>query len=140
MFKKENRSISGGLLVILMALLICTGTATSWAAEQVVDTVTVLKAEKLSCGSCAAKITDALETKEGVGSVEVEVATGKVTVLHDSKKIDADKVAAVVTEIGYPSSIQQTAARGEANKEPGSIAEQKTNQSSGCACCNKAKK
>lgn len=102
--------------------------------------VAVLKTIGMSCGSCAARISKALESKEGVGSVLVDIETGKVTVLHDSQKIDAEQVASVVTDAGYPSSVERTGANDVFEKETGSIANVKKTQTSGCDCCNKARK
>lgn len=127
------------LLLNLTALLILV-TAISWGATQGGDTVTVLKTEKLSCGSCAARITDALKEKAGVVNVEVNIAEGKVTVWHEQKQIPANQVATVVTDTGYPSTVVRTVAKDAFEKEAGKSNVQQNNIRTGCACCNKDKK
>ncbi|GAB7027376.1 heavy-metal-associated domain-containing protein [Geotalea toluenoxydans] len=127
------------LVVTLMTLLVLIS-ATSWAATQGADTVTVLNAEKLSCGSCAAKITNALEQKEGVVSVEVDIAAAKVTVWHDLKKIAPGHLASVVTDTGYPSNVVRTVAKDVFDEETGKTPQAQKNAGGGCACCNKNRK
>lgn len=66
--------------------------------------LTEMKVQNLSCGSCVAKITQALSGQEGVGKVDVNVTTGRAKIEFDASKIDATQIAAVITEAGYPAS------------------------------------
>ncbi|MBW4716818.1 heavy-metal-associated domain-containing protein [Saccharothrix sp. SC076] len=52
----------------------------------------------MSCGSCATKVTEAVRGVPGVTDVEVDVATGRLTVAGDVR--DAD-VTAAVSGAGY---------------------------------------
>lgn len=123
------------ILITLMALVF--GAATSWGAVQTADTVTILKAENLSCGSCAVRIKKALESEPGVTSVEVDIDAGKVTVSHDGKAIQAARVASVVTDAGYPSTVVKTAAKDGSEKEVAKAGDVKKSMGVGCSCCNK---
>ena len=60
---------------------------------------------KLTCGACVANITNALAGVAGVESVEVSVTTGRSKVLFNPALVDAQKIAQVVTETGYPATV-----------------------------------
>jgi copper chaperone CopZ len=60
---------------------------------------------KLTCGACVANITDALANVPGVESVEVSVTTGRSQVLFNPALVDAQQIAQVVTETGYPATV-----------------------------------
>ncbi|SNB45390.1 heavy-metal-associated domain-containing protein [Geobacter sp. DSM 9736] len=132
--KKVSWFVVTGMAVLMFFAAVCFG------AAQTADTVTVLKAEKLSCGSCAAKITKALEAQQGVASVDVDIEAGKVTVWHASKAIDAERLASVVTDAGYPSGVYKTADKEAFEKETGKAAAVKQSFGSGCGCCNQGSK
>jgi copper chaperone CopZ len=54
----------------------------------------------MTCGHCAASVREEIETIDGVRGVEVDVATGRVTVTSD-KELSTDDVRAAVDEAGY---------------------------------------
>lgn len=56
--------------------------------------------QNVKCGGCASTIRDALRDIGGVGSVEVDVPTGMVTVEADEDLSDELKQA--LSRIGYP--------------------------------------
>ncbi|MGX5653663.1 heavy-metal-associated domain-containing protein [Geodermatophilus nigrescens] len=54
----------------------------------------------MTCGHCAASVTEEVSKIPGVTDVQVDVATGRVTVLAD-EPVPADAVTAAVDEAGY---------------------------------------
>ncbi|HEY5673139.1 MAG TPA: cation transporter [Malonomonas sp.] len=60
---------------------------------------------KLTCGACVANITNALSGVAGVESVEVSVTTGRSKVMYNPELVDAEKIAQVVTDTGYPATV-----------------------------------
>ncbi len=54
----------------------------------------------MTCGHCAASVTEELGAIDGVRTVDVDVATGRVTVTSD-RPLDDDEIRAAVTEAGY---------------------------------------
>jgi len=102
------------------------------------DSVVVLKAQGVTCGSCAGKIEKALKEKPGVASVEVDVNNGGVAVAYDAKVIKPEILAETVTALGYESSIAQNFSAEEYRTVTGSgVASQSPAKSGGCGCCNK---
>lgn len=54
----------------------------------------------MTCGHCAGSVTAEVTKIPGVTGVEVDVPTGRVTVLSD-QQVTAEAVAAAVQEAGY---------------------------------------
>ncbi|WP_084468235.1 heavy-metal-associated domain-containing protein [Actinokineospora inagensis] len=54
----------------------------------------------MSCGHCAASVTEEITALGGVSSVEVDLSTGAVTVTS-AGELDRGAVADAVTEAGY---------------------------------------
>ncbi|WP_246009844.1 heavy-metal-associated domain-containing protein [Actinokineospora cianjurensis] len=54
----------------------------------------------MTCGHCAASVTEELTAIGGVSGVEVDLATGAVTVTS-AAALDRGAIAAAVTEAGY---------------------------------------
>ncbi|AIG78898.1 MULTISPECIES: heavy-metal-associated domain-containing protein [Amycolatopsis] len=54
----------------------------------------------MSCGHCAASVTEEVSEIAGVSAVNVDVASGKVTVTSDAP-LDVQAVDAAVSEAGY---------------------------------------
>jgi copper chaperone len=54
----------------------------------------------MTCGHCAASVTEEVSAIGGVQSVEVDLATGAVTVASQAP-LDLETVRAAVTEAGY---------------------------------------
>ena len=101
------------------------------------DSVAILKAQGVTCGSCAGKIGKALKEKPGVSSVAVDVDAGRVVVAYDSKAAKPEALAETVTGLGYGSSILQTMSAEQYRAITGKTAAAQTEKTSGCACCNK---
>ncbi|MFJ4534768.1 heavy-metal-associated domain-containing protein [Streptomyces tibetensis] len=53
----------------------------------------------MSCGHCAASITEEVVEVPGVTQVDVDIPTGRVTVQGEA--VDDDAVRAAITEAGY---------------------------------------
>ena len=54
----------------------------------------------MTCGHCAASVTEEVRALGGVTDVDVDVAAGSVTVTSD-EPLDTDAVRAAVEEAGY---------------------------------------
>jgi len=60
-----------------------------------------LKITGMSCGGCAAKVTNALKSVPGVAQVEVSLAAGEATVQYDEGLVSAEKLKLAVQGAGY---------------------------------------
>ncbi len=58
------------------------------------------KVKNVKCGGCVANIQKGLATLAGVSSVEVAIASGRVTVT--GAPLDRAQLSAKLTELGYP--------------------------------------
>jgi copper ion binding protein len=54
----------------------------------------------MTCGHCVASVTEEVGEIVGVHNVDIDLATGRLTVASDAP-IPAEKIAAAVTEAGY---------------------------------------
>lgn len=54
----------------------------------------------MTCGHCVAAVAEELETIDNVTGVDIDLATGAVTV-HSSSPVDPAQFAAAVDEAGY---------------------------------------
>ena len=66
-------------------------------------TRTLLRAEGFSCPSCVAKIEKQVGRLDGVDSVKVHFASGRVEIDHDEAKASVDELIAAVEKAGYTS-------------------------------------
>ena len=62
---------------------------------------TTVTAPDITCGGCANAIKNAFGRVEGVGEVDVDVATKQVTVRHEPS-IDRDRIVDVLDKAGFP--------------------------------------
>lgn len=60
----------------------------------------VLSIEGMHCGNCVKNVTRALERLDGVEVRRVDMGTAVLGI--DTSRITADRVAAAVTDAGYP--------------------------------------
>jgi copper chaperone len=67
-----------------------------------------LNVSGMTCGSCVKHVTNALKALDGVGDVNIDLATGKVKVTRATVKTD-DLIAALI-EDGYPAQLDVGAA------------------------------
>jgi len=63
-----------------------------------------LAVEGMSCGACSNKVTAALKGLDGVIDVAVDYQTGQAHVAFDNSKVDAAKMLAAITNLGYKAS------------------------------------
>ncbi len=61
--------------------------------------------EGMHCGGCATGIQMVTEQIEGVSSVFVDLDGKKGTWEIDPSKVNADKIIAAITELGYKASV-----------------------------------
>lgn len=66
-----------------------------------------LQVSNMTCGSCVATITEALESVSGVESIDVSVTTGTSKISFDPQQVAAVKLAEVVTSVGFPAQVKQ---------------------------------
>jgi copper chaperone len=62
---------------------------------------TTVTAPDITCGGCANAIKNAFGRVDGVGEVEVDIATKQVTVRH-GENVDKDKIVDVLDKAGFP--------------------------------------
>lgn len=62
---------------------------------------TRLNVTGMTCGSCVARVTRALEKVDGVDHVGVTLATGETTVRFDEQVTSMDELQAAVRNAGY---------------------------------------
>ena len=59
-----------------------------------------LQAQNIKCAGCAANIQNGLTALDGIDSVEVDIATGNVSIEGDA--LDQTLITAKLAELGYP--------------------------------------
>lgn len=68
---------------------------------------TVFKVAGMTCGSCVAKVTNALHANAGVNDVSVSLAAGEATVRFDDQATSAEQLRELVRQAGYATSPAQ---------------------------------
>jgi len=63
--------------------------------------VKTLNVEGMSCSHCENSVKKAVGALEGVGSVGVDLKSGKVTVEFDPAKVNVDKIKEAIEDQGY---------------------------------------
>ena len=104
MYSKRNVI---NMLLIIAAAVVVGVFAFSVRLEASANSVAILRAHGMTCGSCASRIEQALKGGEGVASVQVNVAAGEVVVGYDSQKVRPEAIAERITGSGYGCSITQ---------------------------------
>lgn len=66
----------------------------------------VFRVDGMHCGSCADKVKAALGKTEGVTAVEIKLADQKVLVNFDADKISVEKIAKLISDLGYPATAE----------------------------------
>ena len=67
-----------------------------------------LPVEGMTCASCVARVEKTLKKVEGVGTVNVNLATEKVSFEFDESKTDLASLAQLVNDVGYKLDISQS--------------------------------
>jgi periplasmic mercuric ion binding protein len=60
----------------------------------------------MSCDGCGEKVRTALAQTAGIVKVDVKVADKRITVDYDADKLTADKIAKLISDLGYPASAE----------------------------------
>jgi mercuric ion binding protein len=108
------------LLLVVAAVLLVAVFAFSVRLEASADRVTVLKADGITCAGCVTRIARALEAEQGVASVSVEEAAGRVVIGYDSQAATPEALAKRVTAAGYGCRVLQTQTAEEYQRTTGS--------------------
>jgi copper chaperone CopZ len=95
------------IVLVLTAIALLGVFAFSVRIKPTADNVAVLITSGMTCGSCAGNIEKALQAKEGVASVDVDVDGGWVIVGYDSKKVKPEVITSAVTGLGYRSKVAE---------------------------------
>ena len=66
-----------------------------------------MKVEGMTCAACAKRVNDSMEKLEGVGEVNVNVASDKVTFTYDSEKINLSSIRKAVSDAGYKLMVEE---------------------------------
>ncbi len=64
------------------------------------ETTSIYTVTGMTCGHCVASVTDEVSKVDGVTNVDVDLASGQVTLTSDGP-LDDDAVTAAVEEAGY---------------------------------------
>jgi mercuric ion binding protein len=96
------------LLATTLAIGCGQHSSTSERSSQATQLATVtLSVEGMTCGSCEVTIRVAATRLDGVESVDVSYDEGSATVHYDPAKIEPASVAEAITNLGYPSSVDE---------------------------------
>lgn len=64
------------------------------------------KVDGMHCGGCGDKVKAALIKQDGVTKVDVKVADKRVVVDFDAAKISAEKIAKIISDLGYKAAAE----------------------------------
>ena len=64
------------------------------------------KVNGMHCQGCGEKIKTTLAKTTGVHKVEVKQADKRIVVDYDAKKISPEKIAKIISDLGYPASAE----------------------------------
>ena len=62
---------------------------------------TILDVEGMSCSSCQRHVEKAVGALAGVGAVHVDLATGRVRVVHDPAQSSVEAMVRAIDDAGY---------------------------------------
>jgi copper chaperone CopZ len=92
---------------LVLAVLVILGVCALYVrVGATADSVVVLKTSGMTCGSCIAKVSKALQNERGVAATEVDLAGGWVIAGYDSKQVAPERLAQKVVATGFASSVQ----------------------------------
>ena len=125
------KSISTSFLVIA-AITVLVVLALRVRIAATADSVAVLKTTGMTCGSCASKITKALESLNGVAVTEVDVEGGWVVVGYDTKTVKPELLADKVSGSGFGSNVHMVLTPEQFRQITGRNIGKKATMSKGC--------
>ena len=114
-------------LLSILALFVRTG-ATA-------DSVAVFKTTGMTCGSCANRITTALESVQGVAATEVDVAGGWVVVSYDTRDVKPEILAEKINGAGFDSKVHRVLTPEQYRQMTGRDLGKQAAAAKGCGCC-----
>jgi copper chaperone CopZ len=118
---------------LVLAVLVILGVCAFYVrVGATADAVVVLKTSGMTCGSCIAKVTKALQNERGVAATEVDLEGGWVIAGYDSKIVAPERLAQRVVATGFASSVQTVLTPAEFKKLAG---RDLGKQSTGSGCC-----
>lgn len=62
-----------------------------------------IQVEKMSCGGCASRVTEAIKAVDPAATVDIDLKSKTAKVVTDA---DLDEVAASITRAGYPAMVR----------------------------------
>jgi len=134
-FTMGNKFVN--ISLILAVVVILGSSAFFVRIGNTADAVVCLKTTGMTCGSCASRVTRALQSVKGVASTDVDLAHGCVIAGIDTKQVSPEKLAQKVAAAGYPSKVESVQTPEEYRKTAG---HDLLGQSCGCGskrCDNK---
>lgn len=66
-----------------------------------------IKCTEMTCIGCKKKITESINTLDGVININVSLKTKIIKVTYDDSKTDPNKIIAAITEAGYESELME---------------------------------
>jgi len=64
-------------------------------------TTTTLKVTGMTCGHCVRSVTDAIGGLDGIQSTNVELDSGRATIVYDESKVSPRDMVSAVMDEGY---------------------------------------
>jgi copper chaperone CopZ len=101
-----NGKIINGVLILAVAIFL-TLLAIHVRIGITADSVALLKTDGISCGSCATRISLALQGVKGVAATQVDMPQGMVVVGYNSRAIQPEALADEVRKAGFESWLQK---------------------------------
>jgi len=126
----KNNVVNSCLVLAVLAILgVCAFYVRIGATA---DSVVVLKTSGMTCGSCVAKVSKALQNERGVAATEVDLEGGWVIAGYDSKQVAPERLVRKVVATGFASKVQAVLTPAQFKKITGRDIGQ---QSGGSGCC-----
>jgi len=94
-------------LLVITAITVLALLALRVRIAATADSVAVLKTTGMTCGSCSSRITETLESLNGVAATEVDVEGGWVVVGYDTKAVKPEQLARKISATGFGSTVHQ---------------------------------
>ncbi|QWV92481.1 heavy-metal-associated domain-containing protein [Geomonas oryzisoli] len=101
----RNKILNSALVLVVVTVLAVFAFYVRVGATA--DQVVVLRTAGMTCGSCVKKITETLQSQNGVAAAEVDLESGLVVAGYDSKQTAPEKLAQAVRKCGFQSQVAQ---------------------------------
>ncbi|HJV66289.1 MAG TPA: heavy-metal-associated domain-containing protein [Geomonas sp.] len=126
----RNKIITSMLVLSAVSLLVLL--AFHVRMRVTADSVVVLRTTGITCGSCASRINEAVQSVKGVAATEVDTERGWVIAGYDSKKLKPELIAQKVRASGFGSEIDEVLTPEQFKKITGRAVGQNAASSGGC--------